>query len=244
VISFERPDNYIEYWSNDSINEELPHHLLQGIKIDSTAPMITLHGPAYIISAGTAVVNGSATEYFSGSGVDRVEITVNEELIYDTDFNGESTIWFEWTFTADRGETYDIFVEVWDKAGNRMEERRTVFCPDHGLYDPGFIYLFDNPKIGPVRLLVTLGVSIAMNYDSLYVVLPGVSSEAASVKFLATQVFLAREFVFWDTNLSDGCSADLLVPLGFYEVKAYAYDSSSTLVAEYPIITKMLIVLF
>ena len=102
-------------------------------------------------------------------------------------------IWFEWNFTADRGENYDIYVEVWDKAGNKIEERRTVLCPDHGMYDPGYIYLFDNPKIGPVRLLVTLGLSIAMTYDTLYVVLPGVASDAVSVKFAATQVFLKKE---------------------------------------------------
>jgi hypothetical protein len=206
--------------------------------------MITLHKPSYIIPPGSATINGSATDYASGSGIDRVKISLNEETIFDTLYNGESPIWFEWNFTADRGENYDIYVEVWDTAGNRIEERRTVQCPDHGMYDPGYIYLFDNPKIGPVRLLVTLGLSIAVNYDTLYVVLPGVTSDAASVKFLATQVFLKKEFVFWDMNLSDGCSADLLVPFGFYEVKAYAYDTTNNLIAEYPVITKMLIITF
>jgi hypothetical protein len=244
VISSNRPDNFIEYWSNDSINEEFPHHRIEGIKIDSTAPMITLHEPSYIIPPGSTTINGSATDYASGSGIDRVKISLNEETIFDVLYNGESPVWFEWNFTADRGENYDIFVEVWDAAGNKIEERRAVQCPDHGMYDPGYIYLFNNPKIGPVRLLVTLGLSVAVNYDSLYVVLPGVSSDAASVKFLATQVFLKKEFAFVDTNLSDGCSADLIVPLGFYGVKAYAYDSANTLIAEYPVITKMLIITF
>ncbi|MBN2600279.1 MAG: DUF2341 domain-containing protein, partial [Candidatus Thermoplasmatota archaeon] len=40
MISHERPDNSIEYWSNDSFNEELPHKQIQGIQIDLTAPMI------------------------------------------------------------------------------------------------------------------------------------------------------------------------------------------------------------
>jgi len=242
MISSNRPDNFIEYWSNDSINEECPHHRVEGIKIDSTVPIITLYKPSYIIPPGSATINGSATDYTSGSGIDRVKISLNEETIFDTLYNGESPIWFEWNFTADRGENYDIYVEVWDAAGNRIEDRRTVQCPDHGMYDPGYIYLFDNPKIGPVRLLVTLGLSIAMNYDTLYVVLPGVTSDAVSVKFTATQVFLKKEFVFWDMNLSDGCSTDLLVPFGVYEVNAYAYDSSNTLIVEYPVITKMLII--
>jgi hypothetical protein len=244
VISSNRPDNFIEYWSNDSINEEFPHRRVEGIKIDTAVPMISLHKPSYIISPGNATINGSATDYASGSGIDRVKISLNEETIYEITYSGESSIWFEWHFTADRGENYDIYVEVWDKAGSKIEERRTVQCPDHGMYDPGYIYLFDNPKIGPVRLLVTLGLSIAMNYDTLYVVLPGVMSDAVSVKFAATQVFLKKELFFWDMNLSDGCSADLLVPLGVYEVKAFAYDSSNTLIAEYPVITKMLIITF
>ena len=42
VISSNRPNNFIEYWSNDSINEEFPHHRVEGIKIDTTVPMITL----------------------------------------------------------------------------------------------------------------------------------------------------------------------------------------------------------
>jgi hypothetical protein len=243
MISSERPNNFIEYWSNDSINEEFPHHSIEGIKIDTTTPMITLYKPSYIIPPGSAIINGSTTEYTSGSGVDRVKINVNEETIYDTVFNGESQVWFNWNFTADLGETYDIHVEVWDKAGNSIEERRTVLCPDHGLYDTGYIYWFNNPKIGPVRLLVSLGLSIAVSNSTLYVVLPGVTSDAASVKFVATQAFLKKEYNFTDTNLSDGCSVNLLVPLGLYGIKAYAFDDANNQLAEYTIITKMLIFL-
>jgi hypothetical protein len=243
MISSERPNNFIEYWSNDSINEEVPHHRVEGIKIDITEPMLTLYAPSYIILPGSATINGSATEYTSGSGVDRVKIDVNEETIYDTIFNGESRVWFNWNFTADLGETYDIHVVVWDKAGNSMEERRTVLCPDHGMYDTGYIYWFNNPKIGPVRFLVTLGLSIAVSNSTLYVILPGVTSDAVSVKFVATQGFLKREFTFSDTNLSDGCSVNLLVPVGIYKIKAYAYDDANNQLEEYTIITKMLIFL-
>jgi hypothetical protein len=243
MISSERPNNYIEYWSNDSINEETPHHRVEGIKIDTTAPMITLYKPSSLIPEGRVLINGTATEYTSGSGIDRVKIQLNEDVIYDSVFNGESRIWFEWNFTADRGEIYDIHVEVWDKAGNNIQERKTVLCPDYGIYDTGYIYWFNNPKIGPVQILVTLGLSIAVSNDTLFVILPGVTSDAASVKFVATQTFLKKEFTFLDTNLSDGCSANLLVPFGIYKIKAYVYDESNTQLEEYTIITKMLILL-
>lgn len=243
VISTERPNNYIEYWSNDSINEELPHHVVEGIKIDTTAPLVTLYKPSYIIPAGVAVINGTATEYSSGSGIDHVRIKLNDEIFYEEFFSGESRVWFERSFTADLGETYDIHVEIWDKAGNRVEERRTVFCPDYGIYETGYIYWFNNPKIGPVKLLVSMGLSIAVSNDTLYVVLPGVISEAASVKFVATQAFLTKEYLFLDEDLSDGCSANLLLPFGIYSIKAYAYDTQNNQLEEYTIITKMLILL-
>jgi hypothetical protein len=241
LISSERPNNYIEYWSNDSINEEFPHHRVEGIKIDTTAPTITLNKPSALVPPGNVLINGTVTDYTSGSGIDQVTIKLNNELIYDTMFQGEPRIWFEWNFTADRGETYDLFVESWDKAGNSIQERRTILCPDYGTYDTGYIYWFNNPKIGPVKLLLSMGLSIAVTRDTLYVILPGVSTDAMSVKFVATQEFLKKDLIFWDENLSDGCSADLLVPLGIYKIKAFSYDADDNQLQEFTIITKMLI---
>jgi Domain of unknown function (DUF2341) len=243
MITTERPNNYIEYWSNDSVNEETPHQRVEGIKIDATAPMITLNKPPALIPEGLVSINGSATEYTSGSGIHRVIIKLNEEVRYDTVFNGESHIWFVYNFTADRGETYDIHVFVWDKAGNNIEERKTVLCPDYGIYDTGYIYWFQNPKIGPVQFLLTLGLSVAVSNDTLYVILPGVTSDATSVTFVATQSFLKKEFTFEDADLTDGCSAHLLLPFGIYKIKAYAYDENNTQIGEYTIITKMMILL-
>jgi hypothetical protein len=242
VISSDGPDNYIDYWSNDSINEEI-HHRVSGIKIDQTPPMISLHELPSLVSPGSVVVNGSATEYSTGSGMSEAKIMVNDETIFDSLYSGELHIWFEWNFTADRGETYDIFIEVWDMAGNKIEDRQTVICPDRGLYDPGYIYLFDNPKIGPRQFLLTLGLSIAVNYDTLFVLLPGITSNVSSATFVATQVFLNREFSFTDDNMSDGCSVDLMVPLGVYQIKAYTYDSGHHQLGEYAVIEKMLILL-
>jgi len=241
IISTNRPNNYIEYWSNDSVNEELPHHRLDDIKIDTTVPMVTLYKPSYTIVAGNAMINGSATDYSSSSGINNVRISINDIMESNVSYYGASSVWFEWNFTADLGETYDIYVEVWDMAGNKIEDRRTVQCSNHGIYDPGYIYLFDNPRIGPIRFLVSLGMSIAVDYDTLSVILPEYSSAAASVKFVATQALLKKEYVFEDTNLSDGCSVELLVPLGVYQIKAFSYDSLNNQLEEYTIITKMLI---
>ena len=94
-----------------------------------------------------------------------------------------------------------------------------------------------------MKSLVTLGLSIAVSNDMLYVILPGVTEDATSVKFVATQTFLKKEFTFEDTNLSDGCSANLLVPFGIYKIKASAYDNDNNFLEEYTIITKMMILI-
>ena len=242
VIATEGPDNYIDYWSNDSINEEI-HHRASDIKIDLSAPMITLNKPAYIIEPGNTTINGSATEYTTGSGVARVTLKLGQEIISDTEYVGVHVAWFTGHFVADRGETYDVFVDVWDMAGNKMEDRRTVTCSDRGLYEPGYIYLFDNPKIGPRPLLRTLDMSIAVNYSTLYVVLSEASNSSASVKFVATQFFLGKSFEFLDTNATDGWCTNMEVPLGIYSITAFSYDSSGHQLAEYPIIAKLLIIL-
>jgi hypothetical protein len=90
---------------------------------------------------------------------------------------------------------------------------------------------------------LTLGLSIAVNYDTLFVLLPGITSNVSSATFVATQVFLNREFSFTDDNMSDGCSVDLMVPLGVYQIKAYTYDSGHHQLGEYAVIEKMLILL-
>jgi hypothetical protein len=242
VISTEAPNNYVDYWSNDSINEEI-HHRYSDIKIDMSAPMITIHQPPDIVVPGTTTINGSTTEYTTGSGVAHVEILVNDETIFNTTYPGNQVAWFEWHFTAERGETYDLIVDVWDVAGNKMEERRTIRCPDRGLYEPGYIYWFDTPKIGPRPILRTLDMSIAVNYTTLYVVLPSAPENVASVKFVATQFFLGKTFEFWDKNTTDGCSTDFQVPFGIYSLTAFTYDSNGTQLTETQIITKLLIML-
>ncbi len=241
VISTEAPDNYVDYWSNDSINEEV-HHRYGDIKIDMSPPMITLNRPPDIIPPGQTTINGSATEYTTGSGIAHIEITL-EDPIFNSSYMGDHLVWFTWNFSAVPGETYDLIVKVWDIAGNTMEERRTIRCPDRGQYETGYIYWFDTPKIGPRPILRTLDMAIAVNYTTLYVVLPSVSENVASVKFVATQFFLGKTLEFWDHNASGGFSTDLKVPFGFYSLTAVKYDGSGNQIAVTPIITKLLIIL-
>jgi hypothetical protein len=73
-LAIERPDNMIEFWSIDiAMNEELPHNLVEDIKIDFTAPFITLYEPPDVIFPGEVHINGTVVEYTSGSGIIKCE---------------------------------------------------------------------------------------------------------------------------------------------------------------------------
>ena len=135
-------------------------------------------------------------------------------------------------------------MEAYDKAGNKGEDHKTAVCSDRGLYEPGCIYLFDNPKIGPLPLLTLFDVSVAVDYESLYIVIPEVHENATSIEFVAKQIILEHEFSTWDTNLSDGSFCEFDLPsVGFYKITAYAYDDEDALLDEYLVISQMLVIL-
>ena len=244
-LSIEGINNSFEYWSMDIAgNEELPHNIITDIKIDLTSPFITILGPPELVFPGEIHVNGTINEYGSGSGLDRMFIKINNEIVYNETIFGGTIYWFDYMFTADYGEQYDIFVQAYDSAGNSIISRKTVTCSERGIYITGYFYFVDNPKIGPLNILELLDMAIAIDYDSLYVVLPDFDSDAVSVKFMARNINRGNEFSSYDNNLSDGCSAELqLSRLGSYEIKAYAYDKDDVLLDEYLIISKMFTVI-
>ena len=242
-LSTERSDNTVEYWSTDiAENEELPHNIVENIKIDLTSPFITINEPSDLVAPGLVTINGTVTEYASGSGIDQITIRLNDEIIFDESYNGESFIWIDWQFTAYLGETYDLHVKVWDKAGLDEENRITVLCSDRGIYEIGYLYLFDNPKI-PISLLEVFDLAVAIDYESLHIMLPEYHENATSIKFIAQQIRLGNQKTVWDDDLSDGCTIDLTIPPGFYQINAYAYDEEDTLLEEYVIISQMLVIL-
>lgn len=243
-INEEQADNRLEYWSVDSAqNEELPHKICENLNIDRTSPFVTLLKPGDLIYPGNVTINGTATEYSSGSGIARLTVRVNGEDVFDKTYNAVTTIWFEYVFSAEIGESYEIHVEVYDTAGNKGEDHISTVCSERGIYLPGYLYLFDNPKIGPKPLLVTLGLSIALDYTTLYIVLPEYPANTSYVKFVATQVFMGNTKTVTDNDVSDGCSYELQLPLGVYEITAFPYDSQGQQLGFVTLISKLLVIL-
>jgi hypothetical protein len=162
--------------------------------------------------------------------------------VYESSYN-TSFSYFDWIFSANYGEAYDIHVLSFDFAGNLGQDRRQVVCSERGIYESGFLYLFDNPKMGPFNILNTLNMAVAIDQEYLYVVVPSVHPDAVTVDFVANKLILGETTSYTDDDLSDGAYYDLPLSSGLYELSAIAYDSNGSQLAEYIIISKMLVIL-
>lgn len=243
LFDTEGKNNTFEFWSEDNAgNEEEPHNLITNLKIDYTDPFVTIEEPPDIVQPGDVLINGSVTEYTAGSGIAQIRIRINDETVYDSAYN-TSFSWFDWIFSANYGESYDIHVLAFDFAGNLGQDRRQVVCSERGIYEPGYLYIFDNPKTGPVSLLTTLNMAAAIDQDYLYVVLPQVHKNTSTVDFNAHKLILDEIVTFTDTDMADGASYDLPLSSGLYELTAISYNSNGVKLEEYVIISKMLVIL-
>ena len=126
-ISSDGADHRIEFYSVDAAgNEEMPHHVVEGINIDVTKPSVTVDSPQWgRITPGTTVVQGTVYESSRGSGVQRIEIWFNGGKA--AELPGKST--YSWTFTAEILQQYDIEVRAYDTAGNMGNSYVSVRCP-------------------------------------------------------------------------------------------------------------------
>ena len=215
---------------------------MANLKIDYTNPFVTIYEPPDIVPPGDVLINGTSTEYSSGSGIALIRIRINEETMFESPFNTSFT-WFDWVFSANYGESYDIHVLVFDYAGNLGQDRRQVICSERGIYQPGYMYLFDNPKMGPLDLLVSLNIAVAVDQDYLYVAVPNIHPDATAVEFVVHKLILDQIQTFMDADLTDGAYYDLPISSGLYELTATALDSEGGQLEEYIIIAKMFVLL-
>jgi hypothetical protein len=129
ILSEERSDNSIEFWSVDGIgNEELPHNIIEGISIDKTAPIVDIVSPSgYIIGQGDVNVSGYVGEFCSG--INRVEIYLNDGKVPDDQvYLSEDKDYFEWHFNAEFLQIYTIRVDAYDNAGLKGSDTVNCWC--------------------------------------------------------------------------------------------------------------------
>jgi len=113
-ITSESANNKLEYWSIDNAgNEEIPHHILSGIKLDKTSPVTIV---SVVGTQGTngwylsdATVNLTATDNVSGVAKTEYSLDNITWIIYTSPFNivgeGNATVYYRSTDKAGNVET-------------------------------------------------------------------------------------------------------------------------------------------
>jgi hypothetical protein len=236
------PDNKVEFWSEDNAeNEETPHNIITGVKIDRNPPFVTINKPSDHVNPGRVDINGSVAEYYSGSGLEKIIVKLDEVEILNYTIDGYSEF-FECNSSVERGETHDIWVICTDKAGNIGQDRRQITVSEIGIYDAGFIYFSDKPKIGPRKILEKLNLTIVLNRGKFIIIYPEPHENTHSVKFTAQRIFNDELIVYWDNDSSDGCIGELELSFGLYEIKEYIYDEEKTLLESNMLIQKLLFI--
>ena len=161
-ISVEKSNNKIEFWSVDAAtNEEIPHNIVSGIKIDQTKPTVVIETPQWgKVSKGDVKVSGTVYESSSGSGISRVEIWFQGGEIPENEITlSSSKDYFEWHFTAQStkksslniqryqssfrflASQYEIEVRAYDAAGNMGNAYVTVRCSRSLSYQLNMMWL-------------------------------------------------------------------------------------------------------
>ncbi len=113
-ITTEGANNKLEYWSvNNAGNEEFPHKVLTGIKLDKTAPTGSVEIDEGAATTDDPIVDLTLSAQDPESGPDEMRFS-NDGLSWS---NWESySTWKSWTLTAGDG-TKTVYVQFKNRAG-------------------------------------------------------------------------------------------------------------------------------
>ena len=114
-INTEGANNKLEYWSVDNLgHEELPHNVLNGIKLDKTAPtgfILINDGDAFTSSFSVALSSG-ANELTSGV----YQVRYSNDDVWDIEAWEFPTVSKSWTLTSGDG-IKTVYCQIKDNAG-------------------------------------------------------------------------------------------------------------------------------
>ncbi|MBU1941637.1 MAG: hypothetical protein KKC68_07670, partial [Candidatus Thermoplasmatota archaeon] len=239
----------VVYWSTDKAGNQEPPQGPIIINIDKAAPHCQIISPPDRASVtGDFWVQANAIDY--GSGIDYVLFDTgppyeNPIKIYIDDPPGSGN--YRWLCTRNFVRQWKhLIAQVYDKAGHMYEHNIYIYFSNRqdGIFRPGYVYLFGNQTLGPFGILDLMQLAIAIDVNVLYCRLASWHTEGDSVEFVAKRLVLPKEYRFNDTDLTDGASCFLNLPWGFYQITAYIYDDSQTLIEDQLVIKRILITLF
>jgi hypothetical protein len=114
-INTEDNNNKLEYWSVDNLgHEELPHNVLNGVKLDKTAPtgfILINDGDAFTSSISVTLSSGA---YELTSGV--YQVRYSYDGVWDSEVWEFPSVSKSWTLTSGDG-TKTVYYQIKDNAG-------------------------------------------------------------------------------------------------------------------------------
>ncbi len=115
LITTEGANNKLEYWSIDNAsNEELPHKILTGIKLDKTASTgsITINNNATYTTSTSVTLTLTTTDTTSGV----YQVRYSNDGLWDTEQWETPSTTKTWTLTSEDG-TKTVYYQIKDNAG-------------------------------------------------------------------------------------------------------------------------------
>jgi hypothetical protein len=151
LITTEDANNTLEYWSVDNVgNEEFPHKILTGIKLDKTPPAILITSPSLSYEARSSTLTVTWTGSDEISGISHYEIRLDRGAWINV---GTNTTYI-FAQLADGSHIIDI--KAVDKTGNVGQSTVSFTVNTSPLLGPGYI----EAVITATTIIVALGIAL------------------------------------------------------------------------------------
>jgi len=220
----------VEYWSVDVAGNVESHNTHTGIKIDGRNPRVTINNPdSYEQDPGPIDIVATIQEILGEveSGLAKVSIYLNNDATPVkewTSFSDSSLFTAEHTFTAGEGETHEIEVKAYDKAGNMGNAYFTIHVRPGGgtfAFSPEVGYLYTENGASEHFILHAFGLTVALTEKLNVWVKPDTSElgDIAEVRLSLDGRVTDKDVTVYDDG-EGYYRYDFDVPTGFYSLSA------------------------
>jgi hypothetical protein len=153
-ITTESANNTLEYWSVDNTgNEELPHKVLIGIKLDKSVPTLSIISPLNDFEVKLSTITVSWTGSDKISSISRYEIRLDGGSWINI---GTKTTY---TFTKIGNGKHTINIKAADKAGNTKQDTVNFTVSTSPLFGLGYM-----KEIAIIATIIILALGVALYF--------------------------------------------------------------------------------
>ena len=216
----------INFWSVDNkgnVEDRTKPENYANVKMDVLKPTVVITEPRQEAEVGTKFyVNATASD---NDQLDRVEFDIEPFKEYPGLPYNDTTPPYSWLCNVDisrpranepitGSDVREIRAQAFDKAGNTFIHQIYITIVYGGSRERTIIYNFKS-----ILERLHLGIVVDKN---LNIEMQGLQ-DIDKVKFTAARIFMGKQTIIWDNDLSDGASASFGVPSGLYKITTTTY---------------------